>query len=853
MPDHNDVTRDAVLGQLRATGWDASDIISEQLVPSGRTVLRPDFVLLYRLNRIAVVEVNRPTSSFDAGFEQVRQYMDAIEAPFGYVTDGTRVFEVERLSTEFREVPSFPAPEALWARIELVQHEKLLRAFPEYTFHHPPRVSQAAAVEAILQGISHGQKRMLIHMAPGSGVSFVQFQAAWKLFGSATVRGMLFVTPSRSSLHQTARRFSPLSSSMRIYSGDMLPVEPPFTEEIQFWSTRYLLEPAESPRYRDIPPSAIDLIFLGSIAGASREKMFEFISYFSSATVVAFTDNATTSSTWQKEFGAPAFEYTIEQSLAISELSPPEGFEAVRLEALAKVEMGVHLRKQVDPLEEGDVRVITARDIDAEGVLDAEPHRTIRLGMAAVGASDINAARSSERFLQPGDLLMTCIAPFRITVLPESITMLMIHAASVVRIRPLDPRRGAYIYDFLRSDAGTGALRQLASGTVVQRITLQALAQLRVLIPIDAPQHPDEAHPGISNELQPHATTEVPNFLEQAQPPQFSAASNAARVLSEEVLPALQQEDCSTEAPEPAPSFPDIAAKLRSIADTLAPPLLGTRVMESYPMPIALAYRRFHEARFNPFEQVLRLRDLAEAISFFVYNVLLADLIRNLQPALYRVEDRGARRAYKGYSMAARLDFVEAVIGIATTNGGNDLFVPDFVRVPHFVATAREVQDDLRNRISHTAASSESQQTALLKEFQPKVEEMLTDLGFLPAYPLARVTGFFYKGGQLIRRLEVYNGVARRIDEHALPDDSLPTRAERDHLVLLNSDDQVLDLYPLYQLLSSAETRHESHLCVFKQRKKDQGRMEGESVLGAFPLNLEGFDEFEVLEQRISD
>jgi len=78
-----------------------------------------------------------------------------------------------------------------------------------------------------------------------------------------------------------------------------------------------------------------------------------------------------------------------------------------------------------------------------------------------------------------------------------------------------------------------------------------------------------------------------------------------------------------------------------------------------YPTPIAMPYRRFIDAKFNVYEQVLRLRDVYESIVHFLYNVMLADAFHRLDAKKYFVQDAGARRAYNGFSMSSRLDFIK--------------------------------------------------------------------------------------------------------------------------------------------------------------------------------------------------
>jgi hypothetical protein len=99
----------------------------------------------------------------------------------------------------------------------------------------------------------------------------------------------------------------------------------------------------------------------------------------------------------------------------------------------------------------------------------------------------------------------------------------------------------------------------------------------------------------------------------------------------------------------------------------------------------------------------------------------------------------------------------------------------------------------------------------------------------------------------------VYKGVGPRSEEESLAVSSILPAAESEHLVLLGGEDKVLDLYPLYQLLANEETRFEAHLCVLKQRKQSEKRLVGESIQGTFEMQLDGFDEFEKLQQRILD
>ena len=81
---------------------------------------------------------------------------------------------------------------------------------------------------------------------------------------------------------------------------------------------------------------------------------------------------------------------------------------------------------------------------------------------------------------------------------------------------------------------------------------------------------------------------------------------------------------------------------------------------------------------------------------------MLADVLRRLDPRVYYVQDKGARRAYNGYSMAARMDFVHSIIELAAKRDSQELFVSEIVD-SDVVKVAKELQEEFRNRLSHTA------------------------------------------------------------------------------------------------------------------------------------------------------
>ena len=195
--------------------------------------------------------------------------------------------------------------------------------------------------------------------------------------------------------------------------------------------------------------------------------------------------------------------------------------------------------------------------------------------------------------------------------------------------------------------------------------------------------------------------------------------------------------------------------------------------------------------------------------------------------------------------MAYRINFVNAIIEIAKRNNGKDLFIPEIIQHPLIIDCAKELQD-FRNQISHTATASESRQRKILHTYRPIVEEMLAQLEFLSSYLLIRIPSFRHEKGKLVCVKEIYQGVMLTVRQDDIDSSNLPN-VDHNHIALMDVDNQILDLHPLYQLIANDNTHDEIHLCFLKRRKKDKEYLEGESVQGAFGIDLEGFDDFESL------
>ena len=89
--------------------------------------------------------------------------------------------------------------------------------------------------------------------------------------------------------------------------------------------------------------------------------------------------------------------------------------------------------------------------------------------------------------------------------------------------------------------------------------------------------------------------------------------------------------------------------------------------------------------------------------------------------------------------------------------------------------------------------------------------------------------------------MELYRGPVPEIDEIPIEHNAIPYLPDKEHIILLDQDNQSLNLYPVYQLFYNEETRFEKHIGFMKQ-VKDQ-KIQGESVQGSFPVILDGCSE----------
>lgn len=791
-----------VIAQAHSAGW--TNILAEQTFRSAGTNYQPDLILGYNGYPLAVLEVKTAASGqLQEGLTRSLEYAVGLGIPIALATNGRQGLQQIINSADATPLDRIPTPQQLWGELGRDWSPSDPRLAPLLAPGDPPfRLHQLLAIGHTLDAVMAGSTRLGIAMVQGSGRHFAVHQILVKLINSGYRRRALYLFESSEALEQTLHRLSKAAVDVVAVKQQSDFANP---GRIHLCTMHRFLKQCED-QAGFVRSDWYDLI----VTQDARQTAYHLsqLNYFAQAVQIASAYAPT------EPFFETVFQYTLEDVLTAEEAKPPPGFRSVRLGDVAELRTGV-VGSLVSRLSQGnapktDFALIAARDLGEEAVMFSQAKR-------------IEAALPDESALRVGDILVSSFFALSrplIVLLREAPKSSAVHAHSLIRIRVNTQQvKPEEVYAFLMSDAGQRALTHYSSslkGTL--RLTVSALADLRVFLP--------------------ESTVKAEK--------QLGAVSRAIYLIKERVLPALERAEQAGPNGSSERSEREIASGfLKQILPELIPPPLSETIINQYPAPIALAFRRFMEARFNPHEQLLRLRDLYESATMFLYYLMLSDWFRNLEPSQFKIEERNTRQAYNGFSMSARIDFVECVVNAARAGLRNELFIPE-VADADVIVPARTLQD-FRNAISHTSTAAESRQRKIIQQYQPVVESLLRAMGFLAQYRLVKIPLYYFRDGQTFQRIEIYQGTAVQVEEYPLPKESAPVQADHSHLVLLSPDSDVLDLHPFYQLIANEATRDEQHLCFLKQRKAGAKVLQGESITGAFELDLDGFESFEKL------
>ncbi|MGH3602343.1 MAG: EcoAI/FtnUII family type I restriction enzme subunit R, partial [Pseudonocardiaceae bacterium] len=212
--NEQETCRTLVVPKLRAAGWDKRQIREQYRITNGKIIAsarrhRPgeplvaDYVLEYSDDLpLAVVEAKRTKVDAATGIEQAKRYAHRLELPVAYATNGHEIWEIE-MGGAIRKRREFPSPDELWERfcesegVESQLEKEMLTApfdssLRDYNLEPKrPRYYQRIAVNRALRAIAHGQRRILLTLATGTGKTMVALQLVAKLRKSGWTAGRM--------------------------------------------------------------------------------------------------------------------------------------------------------------------------------------------------------------------------------------------------------------------------------------------------------------------------------------------------------------------------------------------------------------------------------------------------------------------------------------------------------------------------------------------------------------------------------------------------------------------------------------------------------------------------------------
>ncbi len=183
---------------LAAAGWgkvDGSRVRREVIAP-GRLIGAgkrskqdiADYVLVYRGQKLAVIEAKKVSLADTEGLAQAKRYAERLQTRFAYSTNGKGIYRVDLKTGDEAYVSDYPTPDVLWdatfAKANPWRDRFAAVPFEDKGGSWEARYYQHNAIDKTLEAIGEGKDRILLTLATGTGKTFIAFQLAWKLFHS---------------------------------------------------------------------------------------------------------------------------------------------------------------------------------------------------------------------------------------------------------------------------------------------------------------------------------------------------------------------------------------------------------------------------------------------------------------------------------------------------------------------------------------------------------------------------------------------------------------------------------------------------------------------------------------------
>lgn len=372
MNDRNEAeTRaDLIDPAIKAAGWGvaAGSRVQREVITLGRlqgagTRAKKDiadYVLVYRNQKLAVIEAKREGAAVTEGLGQAKKYAEKLHARFAFATNGHGIYRVDMETGEEGEVDHYPTPDELWDAtfFEVEAREQRWRdRFSDVPFEDrggqwQPRYYQHNAITKAMDAICRGEDRILLTLATGTGKTAIAFQIAWKLFHgrwnladwrNGLVEGaepgrrprILFLADRNILADQAFNAFSafPEDALVRIdpqiirKKGQVPKNGSVFFTIFQTFMTGHDAAGNPQPSFGDYPPDFFDFIVIDEChrGGANDESTWRgILEYFSPAVQLGMTatPKRTNNVDTYDYFGEPVYVYSLKEGINDGYLTP---------------------------------------------------------------------------------------------------------------------------------------------------------------------------------------------------------------------------------------------------------------------------------------------------------------------------------------------------------------------------------------------------------------------------------------------------------------------------------------------------------------------------------------------------
>ncbi len=306
-----------------------------------------DYVLIYRGQKLAVIEAKRRDLPDTEGVGQAKKYAKKLQTRFTYSTNGDGIYQIDMQSGEEGYVTQYPSPDELWA-MTFAEENQWRNSFADVPFEDKggtweARYYQHNAINKALEAIAAGDDRILLTLATGTGKTFIAFQLAWKLFhsrwnlsrdGKRRPR-ILFLADRNILADQAFNLFSAFSDDAlvridpeTIRKKGMVPKNGSvfFTIFQTFMSGRNA-EGNSAPSFGDYPPDFFDFIIIDEChrGGANDESNWRgILEYFSPAVQLGLTATPKRKGNTDTYlyFGEPVYIYSLKEGINDGYLTP---------------------------------------------------------------------------------------------------------------------------------------------------------------------------------------------------------------------------------------------------------------------------------------------------------------------------------------------------------------------------------------------------------------------------------------------------------------------------------------------------------------------------------------------------